>query len=180
MDPTVILIAVVFAVVGAVVGFLVARRSSPRVAVQGAKPRLEEYDFYPFIVDDDGHVEFSADRFSEAVERLLDERNERAAGELIVIGEQNLVRDTFPTDRLNRYKQLYASYDGDAVIDDNEVFLENYRRLVNNVGRSFPHTGIEILLHNLVNPSRSLVAIENGEVTGRSIGSGATNLVLDL
>jgi class 3 adenylate cyclase len=31
-----------------------------------------------------------------------------------------------------------------------------------------------------VNPSTSLVAIENGEVTGRSVGSGATNLVLDL
>ncbi len=31
-----------------------------------------------------------------------------------------------------------------------------------------------------MNPSRSLVAVGSGEVTGRQIGSGATNLVLDL
>ena len=65
-------------------------------------------------------------------------------------------------------------------MNDNTLFLENYARIVHQLGRSFPNTGIEILLHNLVNPSRSLVAIENGEVTGRSVGSGATNLVLDL
>jgi class 3 adenylate cyclase len=97
-----------------------------------------------------------------------------------VIGEQNLVRDPFPSERLRRYKDLYAAYDGDEVVSDNDAFLDNYKRIVNQVGRSFPNTGIEVLLHNLVNPSRSLVAIENGEVTGRSVGSGATNLVLDL
>ena len=111
---------------------------------------------------------------------LLDNHNSRAARELIVIGEQNMVRDTFPSDRLQRYKDLYARYEGDAVVSDNERFLENYKRIVAHVGRSFPNTGIEILLHNLVNPARSLVAIENSQVTGRSIGGGATNLVLDL
>ena len=65
-------------------------------------------------------------------------------------------------------------------MSENDVFLENYVRIVHQIGRSFPNTGIEILLHNLVNPSRSLIAIENGEVTGRQVGSGATNLVLDL
>jgi len=142
--------------------------------------RLEEYEFYPFVVNSVGYVEFDADAFNEAVTHLLGNRNTRAARELIVIGEQNLVRDTFSSDRLQSYKQLYESYDGDGVVSDNDMFLENYKRIVNNFGRSFPNTGIEILLHNLVNPSRSLVAIENGSVTGRSIGSGATNLVLDL
>ena len=157
------------------------RGASPsRPAAAPALKRLDEYDFYPFLVTEQGHVEFSADEFDRAVAHFLEERNERAGGELVVIGEQNLVRDTFPTDRLNRYKAFYATYDGDAVISDNDAFLENYKRIVHHIGRSFPNTGIEILLHNLVNPSRSLVAIENAEVTGRSIGSGATNLVLDL
>ncbi len=142
--------------------------------------RLEEYDFYPFVANPEGHVEFHADAFNEAVAYFLNERNEQAARELIVIGEQNLVRDTFSSDRLQSYKELYAAYDGDGVVNDNDIFLENYKRIVNQFGRSFPNTGIEILLHNLVNPSRSLVAIENGSVTGRSIGGGATNLVLDL
>ena len=74
----------------------------------------------------------------------------------------------------------HAVYDGDAVLGSNDAFLENYRRIVGDLGRSFPNTGIEILLHNLVNPARSLVAIENAAVTGRSISSGTTNLVFDL
>jgi class 3 adenylate cyclase len=142
--------------------------------------RLEEYEFYPFVVNSVGYVEFNADAFNEAVTHLLGSRNTRAARELIVIGEQNLVRDTFASQHLESYKKLYEAYDGDGVVSDNDMFLENYKRIVNQFGRSFPNTGIEILLHNLVNPSRSLVAIENGSVTGRSIGSGATNLVLDL
>lgn len=142
--------------------------------------RLEEYGFYPFTVNPDGLVEFDADLFSQGVSYLLENRDPKAARELIVIGEQNLVRDTFSSGSLTQYKRLYSMYDGDDVVTDNHVYLENYRRLVNQLGRSFPNTGIEILLHNLVNPSQSLVAIENGAVTGRASGGGATNLVLDL
>jgi class 3 adenylate cyclase len=182
MDPltSAIVIAALIAVGPA--AYLIGRRSSQRPNGQtlASGRRLEEYPFYPFIVNAQGHVEFSAEAFDEAVGYLLTKRNERAARELIVIGEQNLIRDTFPSDRLRSYKRLYEEYDGDGVVSDNDAFLENYRRLVNQLGRSFPHTGIEVLLHNLVNPSKSLVAIENGEVTGRSVGSGATNLVLDL
>jgi class 3 adenylate cyclase len=166
----------------AIAAYVIGKRNSdsPKGGDLEAQRRLEEYDFYPFVVNTEGHVEFSSDFFNNAVDHLLEHRNERAARELIVIGEQNLVRDTFPSDRLNNYKRLYADYDGDDVVNDNDIFLENYKRIVNQFGRSFPGTGIEILLHNLVNPSRSLVAIENGAVTGRSVGSGATNLVLDL
>lgn len=142
--------------------------------------RLEEYEFYPFVVNAEDLVEFDAAAFNRAVAHFLEHHNDRAARELIVIGEQNLVRDTFPSSDLQRYKQLYDLYDGDGVINENDNFLENYKRIVHHIGRSFPNAGIEILLHNLVNPARSLVAIENGAVTGRSIGSGATNLVLDL
>jgi len=175
------LVIVVLVAVGAISFFVGrGRPASSSRSTATTERRLEEYDFYPFVVDVKGHVEFAPEAFTAAVRHLLDEPNVRAARELIVIGEQNLVRDTFPSDWLQSYKQLYARYDGAAVISDNDVYLENYVRIVQQIGRSFPNTGIEILLHNLVNPSRSLVAIENGEVTGRQIGSGATNLVLDL
>jgi len=182
MNWVAIAISAVLVVAVGVAGYLVGRRSigGRTGGDAGNERRLDEYEFYPFVVTPAGHVEFSADRFADAVEHLLRQRNQRAARELIVIGEQNLVRDTFPSDRLQNYKKLYTAYDGDDIVNDNDVYLENYKRIVNQFGRSFPNTGIEILLHNLVNPSRSLVAIENGAVTGRSIGTGATNLVLDL
>lgn len=181
MEP-VLIAAVATLVAGAVAGYLIGTRrlSLPTTRSRQETQRLEEYPFYPFTVNQNGHVEFDPALFNEGVGHLLAHRNERAAGELIVIGEQNLVRDTFPSDSLADYKRFYVSYDGDAVVNENDAYLENYRRLVNQLGRSVRNTGIEILLHNLVNPSRSLVAIENGVVTGRSIGSGATNLVLDL
>ena len=46
-------------------------------------------------------------------------------------------------------------------------------------GKSFPNTGIEILLHNLADPSHSLIALENN-VTGRNLRDGTTNLLIDL
>ena len=177
MDPViVVVVGAVLLALGLWVGRLIGRRGS----TDGSVRRLEEYEFYPFVVTGSGHVEFSVERFDRAVSHFLAERNERAARELVVIGEQNLVRDTLPTDQLQRYKRFYDAYDGDGVVSENDTFLENYRRIVEQVGRSFRNTGVEVLLHNLVNPARSLVAIENGEVTGRSVGSGATNLVLDL
>ncbi|UCG41151.1 MAG: PAS domain-containing protein [Acidimicrobiia bacterium] len=179
MDTSLIVVIMVALVAIGLAFELGRRRGVPR-AGPAAGRRLEEYDFYPFSVDDRGHVRFEPALFTDAVTHLLEHRDVRAAGELIVIGQQNLVRDTFGTAELDAYKRLYSLYDGDGIVIDNEAFLENYRRLVSQLGRSFRHTGIEILLHNLVNPSKSLVAIENGEVTGRSIGGGATNLVLDL
>ncbi len=174
--------AVLLVAIAAVAGFSVGRRLQDVETTTPMPPRkrLEEYEFYPFSVTPQGHVEFDPEAFNRAVLHLLAERNERAARELVVIGEQNLVRNTFPSDWLQSYKDFFVEYDGDGVVSDNDAFLENYKRLVNQLGRSFPHSGIEFLLHNLVNPSRSLVAIENGAVTGRRVGSGATNLVLDL
>jgi len=60
------------------------------------------------------------------------------------------------------------------------VSLENYRRIVRLLGGTFRGMGIEILLHDLVNPSHSITCIADGEVTGRSEGMGTTSLVIDL
>ncbi|OFW66595.1 MAG: hypothetical protein A2Z12_08135 [Actinobacteria bacterium RBG_16_68_21] len=156
------------------------RKKSRDPQTASESKRLEEYEFYPFVVDDGGHVEFSAERFVAAVRHFLTTGNPIAARELIVIGEQNLVRDTFPSDDVRTYKELFQTYDGASVIHDNSAYLENYKRIVHLIGQSFPNTGIEILVHDLVNPSKAVIAIEHGEVTGRTLGHGATKLVLDL
>ncbi|MEC9456347.1 MAG: PAS domain-containing protein, partial [Candidatus Neomarinimicrobiota bacterium] len=109
----------------------------------------------------------------------LRNRDNSAARQLILIGEQNNVENELKGKDKNQYKKLYHKYDGNKIIDDTTKFLENYKRIVRLIGDSFPDTGMEILLHNLTNPSKALYHIKNN-VTGRNIEAPATNLVHDL
>jgi len=161
--------------------FFFGYKMGKRTPGEGAKPmRMEEYPFYPFVTNAQGIVEFSQSLFNEAVSHLIKNKNAFASRQLIIIGEQNNVRDMLGTGELNNYMILYTKYDGQKLLLENDQFMENYKRIVTLFGQSFRGTGIEILLHNLVNPTKSVIAIENGEVTGRQIGNGTTNLLLDL
>jgi hypothetical protein len=140
---------------------------------------LEEYDFYPFDVDRNNVPQFSLKDFRLGIHYLLKNRDYTAARQLIFIGEQNNVRQQLETSELLQYEKLYKFYHGENIVDDTNEFLENYKNIVRLIGQSFPDIGIEILLHNLVNPSRSLIELENN-VTGRKIGMGTTSLLLDL
>jgi len=142
--------------------------------------RIEEYSFYPFVNNEHGIVEFSQTLFNDAVRFFIKNKNPLATKQLIIIGEQNIVRDVLSTTDLNNYLILYNKFDGQQLLLENDQYMENYKRIVTLFGKSFKGTGIEILLHNLVNPTKSVIAIENGEVTGRKIENGTTNLLLDL
>ena len=140
---------------------------------------LEEYEFYPFELDEQKILHFDEAKFAAGVRHLLRHRDDKAARQLILIGEQNDVRHTLGAEDRRQYLKLYSKFGGDKVIDDNLEYLENYKRIVRLIGDSFPDTGMEILLHNLTNPAKALCHIKNN-VTGRSIEAPATNLVLDL
>lgn len=102
-----------------------------------------------------------------------------AARQLIFIGEQNNVRGQLEPTEQKVYAQLFEKYDGRKIVDDTTEFLENYVRIVRLIGKSLPNTGIEILLHNLADPSHSLICLENN-VTGRNLRDGTTSLLIDL
>lgn len=140
---------------------------------------LEEYEFYPFALDEKKVLFFDPDRFCTGVRHFLKHRDNFAAQQLIVVGEQNDVRSRLAGTDKQQYQSLYRKYGGDKILDDNAQYLENYKRIVRLIGDSFPDTGIEILLHNLTNPAKALYHIKNN-VTGRNIEAPATNLVLDL
>ena len=140
---------------------------------------LEEYDFYPFTVTRENFGEFSLKDFRLGMHYFLKNRDDTAARQLIFIGEQNNVRDKLEPAEQKVYAELFERYDGKKIADDTTEFLENYNRLVRLIGKSFPNSGIEILLHNLADPSHSLIALENN-VTGRHLRDGATNLLIDL
>ncbi len=141
---------------------------------------LEDYDFYPFRNDRDNFPVFDVKAFRLGVDHFLRHTDPTAARQLIFIGEQNEVRLQLEREALVAYERLYALYGGDRLVEDNEEFLENYKRMVRLIGRTFQNMGIEVLLHNLANPAKSICAIEGGVVTGRALEMGTTSLVIDL
>ena len=140
---------------------------------------LEEYDFYPFTVSRENFGEFSLKDFRLGMHYFLKNVDHTAARQLIFIGEQNNVRSQLEPVEQKVYAQLFDRYDGKRIADDTIEFLENYVRIARLIGKSFPNTGIEILLHNLADPAHSLIVLENN-VTGRHLRDGTTNLLIDL
>jgi predicted transcriptional regulator YheO len=141
---------------------------------------LTDYDFYPYQTTPDNFAEFSLRDFRLGMHYLLRNQDSRAARQLIFIGEQNNVRDLLDNKDKHSYQKLFSSYRGSEIVSDANEYMENYRNIVRLLGRTFPQMGIEILLHDLANPSRSVVWIEGAEVTGRSLHMGTTTLLVDL
>ncbi|MGZ4983502.1 MAG: hypothetical protein ACXV9Q_05340, partial [Chthoniobacterales bacterium] len=127
--------------------------------------RLEEYDFYPYTVNRDNFPEFNPNNFRLGMHYFLRNNDPTAARQLIFIGEQNNVRTQLEPAEQKVYARLFDKYEGKKIADDTSEYLENFARLARLIGKSFPNIGIEVLLHDLSNPSHSLVVLENN-VTG--------------
>ena len=140
---------------------------------------LEEYDFYPFTINRENFPEFNLKDFRLGMHYFLKNNDYTAARQLIFIGEQNNVRAQLEPSEQKVYARLFEKYEGKKIADDTTEYLENYIRIVRLIGKSFPNSGIEILLHNLADPSHSLIALENN-VTSRHLRDGTTNLLIDL
>src|ERR1700730_16470692 len=140
---------------------------------------LEEYDFYPYTINRDNVPEFNLKDFRLGVHYFLKNNDYTAARQLIFIGEQNNVRAQLEPAEKKVHVNLFEKYEGKKIADDPTEYLENYVRIVRLIGKSFPNTGMEILLHDLADPSHSLICLENN-VTGRHLRDGTTNLLIDL
>src|SRR2546425_7010711 len=175
-DITVNLIASVIAsLILLAVGFLWGKYKERRKFGRN----LEEYDFYPFTINRENVPEFNLKDFRLGMHYFLKNNDYTAARQLIFIGEQNSVRAQLEPSEQKVYARLFEKYDGKKIADDTSEYLENYARIVRLIGKSFPNSGIEILLHNLADPSHSLIVLENN-VTGRHLRDGTTNLLIDL
>ncbi|MGH6878407.1 MAG: PAS domain-containing protein [Rhizomicrobium sp.] len=141
---------------------------------------LHEYDFYPYAATPENFAEFSLKDLRLGLHHFLRNPDRRAARQLIFIGEQNNVKDLLSGADLRSYERLKAKYHATSVTDDTRDFLDNYRNIARLIGHTFPSMGIEILVHDLSNPTHSVTTIESGEVTGRVVGMGTTTLLVDL
>ena len=116
-------------------------------------------------MDERGFPQFNLELFERGVKHLLENVDTRAAGQLIILGEQNGARYQLKPEALESYEKLHQRFGGKQLLQDSSDYLENYRRIVRLFGNGFRGMGIEILLHDLVNPSRSVTCIIGGEVT---------------
>ena len=171
-----IVASIVVSILGLVAGFFWGKYKERR---RKFGRNLDEYDFYPFTVTRENFGEFSLKDFRLGMHYFLKNEDHAAARQLIFIGEQNNVREKLEPAEQKVYAQLFDKYEGRKIADDTAEFLENYMRIVRLIGKSFQNSGIEILLHNLADPSHSLIALENN-VTGRHLRDGTTNLLIDL
>lgn len=149
-----------------------------RLSQQGRS--LSEYDFYPYVATAEKFAEFSLKDFRLGVHHFLRNADRRAARQLVFIGEQNNVRQYLSEADAKAYAHLCTKYFARNVADDTQQYLDNYRNIVRLLGRTFKGMGIEVLLHDLSDPSHSVTTIENGEITGRVVGMGTTTLLVDL
>src|SRR5438552_17519617 len=110
---------------------------------------LEDYDFYPFTINRENFPEFNLKDFRLGMHYFLKNNDYTAARQLIFIGEQNNARAQLEPAEQKEYAKLFAKYDGSKIADDTNEYLENYTLLARLIRKSFPNTGVEILLHNL-------------------------------
>ena len=104
--------------------------------MQGGK-NLDDYEFYPFDLDEKKNLFFDVKKFNAAVTYFISKRDNTAARQLILIGEQSNVQENIKVLKILVIKN-YIKYDGDKIIDDAVKYLENYKRIVRLIGDSFP------------------------------------------
>jgi hypothetical protein len=153
--------------------------------------RLFEYaDYYPIDLERVTNLpSVNADRYHKAVKHFLkDEHDDKlAAVDLVFLREDNLVpgKDDILKSATSsgHYKELVRKYDLMEFIEDIEAtkqrLFRNYIRLVDDLGNTLKGVYFEILLHNVMNPIRSIIAVRNSEeLSKRKLHDPSTRFVV--
>jgi predicted transcriptional regulator YheO len=139
-------------------------------------------NLYPITHDSEGNLTLDISIFNDAVNYLLENKDPKAAADLLYLGQSNNVNLLLGNSEKKRYAMLqdYFDYSELELINEyrNDLF-HVYQDIVNGIGKTFSGTGIEIVLHDTRNPLKSIVAIQN-PISGRRLGDSNTNFGLAL
>lgn len=111
-----------------------------------------------------------------------------AASDIVYLRKDNLDNefDILGNDpeHIRLYNSLVEKYDlRDFIANfkrENEIVLGNYIRLINEIGDTFQGIHMEILLHNVRNPLKSVIAAKNtASISGRKINDPSTKFVVE-
>lgn len=151
------------------------------------KRLFQHGDYYPIDLAPVTHLpSINADRFGRALAYLTSAVDDRlAATDLVYLWLDNARHrpEDFPDANLPALHDLVDKYDlgwfvKGFLAEQNRVF-HNYIRLVDDIGRTLQGVHFEVLLHDVRNPIRSIVAARNTEeLSGRKVGDPSTRFVV--
>jgi len=154
------------------------------VALSG-KRLFQHQGYYPIDLDGNRNPSLNKATFLKAVRFLLGFHDEMAATDLVYLWESNVghINEQFTAEEQELYDELIRSYDIQAFLnefhDEHERIFKNYKRIVNDIGDTLKGVFFEILLHDVRNPIRSIIAARNSEeVSGRRVGDPSTRFVV--
>ncbi len=128
------------------------------------------------------------EKYIEAIKFLLrDDIHDRlAASDIVYLRKDNLDHDEDILDdkHIELYAKLVEKYDLYEFIknfkNENELILGNYARIVNEFGKTLDNCFIEILLHNVRNPLKSVIAAQNTTgISDRRLFDPSTRFVIE-
>lgn len=165
---------------------------SERIKSLGVRPkslvgkRLFEYKgYYPIDLVNGRNPIFSKDIFFKAIKYFSEYRDDMAATDLVYLWEANRghIQDRFTDDESRRYNNFITHYNIRHFLNEFESehkrIFSNYIQLVNDIGDTLKGVFFEILLHDVRNPIRSIIAARNSEdVSGRKVGEPSTRFVV--
>lgn len=157
----------------------------------GAKPiegrRLFQHKgYYPVDIEKGSNrPRLNSDKFEIAINYLLKEKYDKtAAMDLIYLREDN----KFPHDPLKmKHEKLYNKLVKKYSLSDfrknyhseTQELFRNYMQIVQDIGKTLRGVYFEILLHNVRNPLKSIIALSNShEVSKRELYGPSTRFVV--
>ena len=162
--------------------FIFFSQSEEAPSIQGSLPGepLSVFeDLYPVRLDAAGNVTLDLDKFSKALVEVEKKQSPRAAADLIYFGQANNISLMLSDKDKASYgnfirNHLYAESNAQRFQDQH---FQPYRDIVNGIGQTFAGTGIEVVLHDMRNPLKAIIAIQN-PISGRRVGDPTTNFGL--
>jgi predicted transcriptional regulator YheO len=165
---------------------------SERITSLGVRPkslvgkRLFEYEgYYPVELIDGRNPVFSKSIFFNAIKYFSEYRDDMAATDLVYLWEANRghLVDRFTEDESQQYSNFITCYNIRHFLvefeSEHKRIFSNYIQLVNDIGETLKGVFFEILLHDVRNPIRSIIAVRNSEgLSGRKVGDPSTRFVV--
>lgn len=148
--------------------------------------RLFEYKgYYPIDLINGRIPVFSKNTFFKAIKYFTKYHDDMAATDLIYLWEANRehIDDKFSKKEKVEYENFINHYNANhflnEFVSEHERIFSNYIKLVDEIGGTLKGVFFEILLHDVRNPIRSIIAAGNSEdVSGRKVGDPSTRFVV--